>query len=480
MERHFMNPERVRRYLNLGVVRFLFRWVTSTSSHGTVKLERILLFYGKRKDGLPFSERVSFFPIYMVIEILRLLLRWKREYLMNEIFGSRNIRRVTINLAKSIAQYGATRPQVFAGPLLVVWNFTNRCNLKCRHCYQNAGQASREMNLEERLAVIEELDKNFVPTLAFAGGEPLVDPAFFPVAERAASKEIYLSVATNGVLLTEDMCKRLKDSGIGYVEVSLDSSFPEYHDFFRGIPGLWKKTVEGIENAVKAGLMVGLAPTVTRDNLNDLRNLYKLAQDLGVHRFYAFNFIPTGRGKTIEERDLSPEEREEMLEVLYDCLMEKKMAVFSTSPQFGRKCLEKDPQDLVITGHYSVSEGALARVAAEYIGGCGAGRAYCAIQPDGTVTPCVFMPIPVGHLKGESFEAIWSGSSVMQELRDRKHYKAHCGICEYRSVCGGCRARAYAYFSDYLGPDPGCKLNRGYWEERQRRSCQSRSTGIAV
>ncbi|MGC8778621.1 MAG: radical SAM protein, partial [Candidatus Caldatribacteriaceae bacterium] len=419
MERHLMNPEKVRKYLNLGVVRFLFRWVTRPSPHGTVKLERILLFYGKKKEELSFPERVSFFPIYMVIEILRLLLRWKKEYLENEIFGSRNIRRATMNLAKSIAQYGATQPQIFAGPLLVVWNFTNRCNLKCRHCYQNAGRASQELTLEERLAVVEELDRNFVPTLAFSGGEPLTDPDFFPVAERAASKEIYLSVATNGVLLTEDMCKRLRDSGISYVEISLDSSFPEYHDSFRGIPGLWKKTVEGIENALRAGLLVGLAPTVTRENLSDLRNLYRLAQNLGVHRFYAFNFIPTGRGREMVKHDLSPEEREEMLEVLYDCLMEKKMAVFSTSPQFGRKCLEKDSQGVVITGHYSVSEGALARVAAEYVGGCGAGRAYCAIQPDGTVTPCVFMPIPVGDLKRESFEAIWNGSVVMQELRDR-------------------------------------------------------------
>ncbi|MGQ9747270.1 MAG: radical SAM protein [Candidatus Caldatribacteriaceae bacterium] len=479
MDRHFFHPERVRWCLNLRVVRLLLRWVTQSSPQG-VRLERILLFYGE-KGRLSWRERVVFFPIYMIIEILRIMLRWKKEYLQKEVFGSRNVRRVTINLARSVALYGATRPQIFAGPLLVVWNFTNRCNLRCRHCYQNAGREIGELNLKERLQIIEELDVNFVPALAFSGGEPLMDPDFFPVAERAASKEIYVSVATNGTLLTEEMCKKLKDNGVQYVEVSLESSSPGYHDHFRGIPGLFQKTVQGVENALKAGLLVGLAPTVTRDNLKDLRNLYQLAQELRVHRFYAFNFIPTGRGQRIWEQDLSPEEREEMLEILYDCLMEKKIAVFSTSPQFGRKCLEKNSQGLVITGHYSVSEGTLARVGAEYVGGCGAGRAYCAVQPDGTVTPCVFMPIPVGKLNQESFEKIWKESPVMQELRDRKLYKPHCGICEYRSVCGGCRARAYAYFSDYLGPDPGCKLNQNFWEEYWRTKGQSfYSTGVAV
>lgn len=328
--------------------------------------------------------------------------------------------------------------------------------------------------------MIEELDRNFVPVLAFSGGEPLTDPDFFPVAELAASKEIYLSVATNGVLLTKDMCRRLKDVGVRYVEVSLDSSYPEYHDVFRGISGLWKKTVEGIENAVKAGLLVGVAPTITRDNLRDLQNLYQLTQNLGAHRFYAFNFIPTGRGREIVEHDLSPQEREEMLDILYDCLMEKKIAVFSTSPQFGRKCLENDARGVVITGHYSVSEGALARIAAEYVGGCGAARAYCAIQPDGTVAPCVFMSIPVGSLREKAFEEIWNESLVMQELRDRERYKPHCGVCDYRSVCGGCRARAYAYFSDYLGPDPGCKWNRKLWDIYREKSDRFRPTGIAV
>lgn len=469
MNRYLMNPERVRWYLNLFIVRAIFRWVTQKTSDGSVRLEKLLVRYGKPKKGLSFLEFLTFMPVYLAIDILRILLHWKKEYLIREIFGSRNIRRATINLARSVAEYGATRPQKFAGPLLVVWNFTNLCNLRCRHCYQNAGEKTEQLSLEDRLRVIDELEENFVPTLAFSGGEPLCDPEFFAVAQYAASKEIYLSVATNGVLLTEDTCKKLKDHGIQYVEVSLESSYPEYHDHFRGIPGLWEKTVRGIENAVKSGLMVGVAPTITRENLRDLPNLYRFVKELGAHRFYAFNFIPTGRGKKIWDDDLSPEEREEMLDILYACLMEKKIQVFSTSPQFGRKCVEKNPEGIVITGHYSVAEGKFAKVGAEYVGGCGAGRAYCALQPDGVVTPCVFMPIPVGRLPEKSLKEVWDTSKVLRELRLRELYRGHCGICEFQAVCGGCRARAYAYFGDYLGPDPGCKFNASTY----RTSCEA-------
>lgn len=459
MNRYLMNPERVRWYLNLWIVRALFRWVTQKTRDGSVRLEKILVGYGKPKKHLSFLELLTFLPVYLAIDILRMLLHWKKEYLVQEVFGPRNIRRATINLARSVAEYGATRPQKFASPLLVVWNFTNLCNLRCRHCYQNAGRKTPQLSLTERLRVIDELEENFVPTLAFSGGEPLCDPEFFTVARYAAEKEIYLSVATNGTLLTEDMCKKLRDHGIQYVEISLESSNPEYHDRFRGIPGLWERTVKGIENAVRAGLFVGVAPTVTRGNFRDLPALYRFVQELGVHRFYVFNFIPTGRGREILDEDLSPEEREEMLEFLYDCLMERKIQVFSTSPQFGRKCVEKNPEGVVITGHYSVSEGKLARVGAEYVGGCGAGRAYCALQPDGTVTPCVFMPIPVGRIPEKPLKEIWDTSRVLQELRDRTLYRGHCGVCAFRAVCGGCRARAYAYFGDYLGPDPGCTWN---------------------
>lgn len=171
------------------------------------------------------------------------------------------------------------------------------------------------------------------------------------------------------------------------------------------------------------------------------------------------NFILTERAKEIVVEDLSPEEGEEVLKFLYQCLMERKIFVFSATPQLGRKCLEKNPGGMVIAGYYSVSEGKLARVAAEYVGGCGAGRAYCALQPDRVITPCVFMFIALGNIVEQPFSQIWREQVVLKELRDRTLYGGHGGKCDYQSVCGGCRARAYAYFKDYLAPDSGCKFN---------------------
>ena len=465
MNRLFMNPDRIRFLLNLFFVRYLLGWITLPIRDGKTKLEKVMMYYGKEKKDLTWKEEIGFYPIYVVIEIIRIALKWNKKYLQQEIFASPTLQRVTVNLARSIAQYGTTQPQNFASPLLVVWNFTNLCNLKCRHCYQNAGEKGIQLKYADRLRVIDQLSREYVPALALSGGEPLVDPELYTIIEVATQRGLYVSVATNGTLLTHDTCLALWDAGVQYLEISLDSSEPEYHDQFRGIPGAWQKTIDGIQNAVQTGMMVGIAPTVTRNNLSDLPRLYRLSIELGAQRFYVFNFIPTGRAHTMVQTDLSPQEREELLAFLYDCMMEKKITPFTTCPQFGRFCLEKDPQGMVITGHYSVSEGSIARVAAEYVGGCGAGRAYCAVQPDGSVTPCVFMPIQCGNLLHQTFKEIWDYSSVIVKLRDRKNYQEHCGVCDYRSVCGGCRSRAHAYFGDYLGPDPGCIYNQSAYHQ---------------
>lgn len=298
-----------------------------------------------------------------------------------------------------------------------------------------------------------------------------MDPDFWRVAEYAGRKSIYLSLATNGTLITKEVAHRLRDTGVKYVEISLDSARPEFHDRFRGISGFWKKTVEGIKNCVAVeDLMVGLAPTITKRNINELEDMIELAKELGVDRLYVFNFIPTGRGKKICEDDLTPSMREEMLQLLYKHLRMKEIEVFSTCPQFGRVCLQNAPEGLVVTGHYSTSEGTTAVSDAKFIGGCGAGRAYCAIQPDGKVTPCVFMPLVVGDLKQTELMKIWRNSSILKILRNRENLKSNCGICEYREVCGGCRARAYAYYSDINGPDPGCIRNLEKWEEMEFRT----------
>ena len=182
--------------------------------------------------------------------------------------------------------------------------------------------------------------------------------------------------------------------------------------------------------------------------------------------FYAFNFVPTGRAKEILDIDLSPEEREEMLKVLRMTLDAREISVVSSAPQLGRICtMYADEASLINTGHYGAGPGSTTKTLAKYIGGCGAGRCYCAIQPNGDITPCVFMPIVVGNVRRDDFLDVWENCDVFRQLRDRSTYKENCVSCDYKYYCGGCRARAYGYFGDYLGADPGCINNKELWNQ---------------
>ncbi|MEM2942731.1 MAG: SPASM domain-containing protein [Candidatus Bathyarchaeia archaeon] len=249
--------------------------------------------------------------------------------------------------------------------------------------------------------------------------------------------------------------------GTDYVEVSLDFPDAENHDDFRGVQGAFERTVQGIRNCVAEGIYTCIATTVTRLNLQGVPKIIELAKRLKVRRFIAFNFIPTGRGVDASDIDLTPREREQLLTLLYHENSCGEIEVLSTAPQYARVSLESSGGSNVAPTHFYVGEASWnLKVLAEFIGGCGAGRLYCALQPNGDVSPCVFMPgLTVGNLKEDSFKNIWHSDTVLASLRDRSRLHGSCGSCEYRFVCGGCRARAFAYFNDVLASDPGCIHN---------------------
>ncbi|NIA20619.1 MAG: radical SAM protein [Anaerolineaceae bacterium] len=351
---------------------------------------------------------------------------------------------------------------------MVVWNFTQACNFKCQHCYQNARQALEdELTLEEKIRVVDTLVDRDVSMLAFSGGEPLMGPHFWEIAKYAGQVGFHMSVATNGSLCTSENVQRLVDCGIGYAEVSLDSIDPGKHDHFRGGAGYWDAAVRGIDNCLSnPGIKTGVATTVTRLNIDELENIIQWAIDRGVDTFYAFNFIPTGRGRDCVDLDLSPDQRERMLGILQKTLLEDKIAVMSSATQYGRACIELGDADSAInTGHYGYSSGRKTRILARYVGGCGAGRCYCAIQPNGKVTPCVFMPIEIGDILHDDFQELWLNHPLLGVLRDRDDRTGHCKVCDYKLYCGGCRARSHGYFGDLRKSDPGCKFNLTEWQE---------------
>ncbi len=386
--------------------------------------------------------------------------RRKEDFI--EYFKKAAPRRGLALVLKSIAEYGITRPQKLVAPFLVVWDYTTMCNLRCKHCYSNAGKPARdELTIEEKKKVVDELHDAGVVALAFSGGEPTMCKGFLEMVRYANKKDLYVSVATNGTLITREFARKMKEVGVEYVEISLDHTDPEIHDEFRGVKGAWKRTVEGIKNCVEAGLVTCIATTVTKYNYDDIPNMIELAQKLKVHRFIAFNFVPTRRGREIIDADITPKEMERLLNFLYDKLEEDNgLEVFSTCPAYARISLERvekgEGYNITPTHFAGVHLKGKAIALAEFIGGCGAGRNYCAIEHNGDMQPCVFIPIRIGNVLKDGFENLWRNSEILEMLRNRELLKNGCGTCRYKYVCGGCRARAYAYHNDILASDPGC------------------------
>ncbi len=371
------------------------------------------------------------------------------------------IRRGIESVLKSIALYGVTVPQKLSAPFMIVWNFTNMCNLRCLHCYQKADRPlPSELSLKEKLWIVEEFDEAGIAAIALSGGEPTIHPDYLTIVKAAAKRGIYVATATNGWRFADlDELKKAVDAGLRYIEVSIDSAYMNRHDRFRGVEGSWNKAVKALENAVKIGLSHAMAVTITKYNIDEVDDILDLAESIGVKRVVFFNFIPVGRGEDIVDIDLDPVEREQFMRHIYREMKRRKIEIYTTAPEYGRVVIQMSRGNEVAPTHFVARGDVVTTAIAEFIGGCGAGRIYVALQPDGVVAPCVFMPINIGSIRYTSFKDIWDKNELLLKLRDRDMLKGFCRMCPYRNACGGCRAKAYAYLKDPLESDPGCIYN---------------------
>lgn len=318
---------------------------------------------------------------------------------------------------------------------------------------------------------------------------------FFEVVAYAKKKIPYISIATNGTLLAKDNVKRLKEVGVDYVEISLDGASKEVHDSFRRVPGCFEKTMKGIRNCVGENLDTCIAATAHRENLDEMPKTIELAQELGA-RFMHFNYIPTGRAKKHVELDLNPKERLSLLEIigrkivsLYLKAKEEEQRTgktniktdrfFSTCPQFAsvvKRLAEEEGYDFTVSAHYAAKKGV--ENVANFLGGCGTGRLYVGLEPNGDIKPCVFFPTnkdtTLGNILKDDFEHIWDNNKLLWKLRTREKLETYeingqttgCGNCEDKYICGGCRARAYSYFNGNINaPDIGCIDNEEIWKK---------------
>jgi len=338
------------------------------------------------------------------------------------------------------AAAGAGRPI----PHVVAWNLTRRCNLACAHCYISAGAwhgAGDELDAAACRGIVDQiLAVNDSPLLILSGGEPLVRDDLEEIARHASEGGATVVVGTNGTGLTADRIRSLAAAGIQGVALSIDSLDARYHDRFRHGPGALADTLAAVDRLGDAGLDFLVQFTVTRGNRQELEALLAWAEEAGAVCVNVYFLVETGRAQGM--RGMSPEENDAVLVRLAELQREYRGRLMIRSkcqPQLMRHVYERDPESPLL--HYRTR--------------CPCGVQYCRITPEGKVTPCPYLPEVAGDLRERGFREIWEGSTLFRLLRAGE-LGGKCGRCEYREVCGGCRARAYAVDGDFLGPDPDC------------------------
>ena len=329
-------------------------------------------------------------------------------------------------------------------PHVVAFNLTRRCNLECAHCYIAAGpDAQRDGELDTgsvQRIMGEILEMNPAPMFILSGGEPLLRDDLTTLARFATGRGATVVVGTNGTLLTDERIAALKDAGVSGVAISIDSLRPRYHDNFRRGHGSLDATLAAVERLREHRLDFVVQTTLTRGNRDELRALVAWAESQGAVSFNAYFLVSTGRGAGMAE--LSPQDHEALLGELVDLHVEylgRMLVRAKCAPHFMRLVHQRAPESPVLN----------------YETRCPCGTQYCRVTPDGKLTPCPYLPAVAADLTRQSFADAWQRSSLFQAIRAGR-LGGKCGACEYRKLCGGCRARGFAAEGDPLAADPSC------------------------
>ena len=299
--------------------------------------------------------------------------------------------------------------------------------------------------------ILDKIAEFAKPVVVLSGGEPLLRPDIFDLAEYGAQKGFRMCLATNGSLLTLDTCKSIKKSGIRLVSLSLDGADKESHDSFRGYPGAFDHVLRATDLLKRESIEFIINSSFTRRNQSQIHATYSLAKELGAKAWYMFMIIPTGRGEEVRNELISQEDYEEILRWHYQLEQtDTDMLLRPTcAPQYYRVYAQEAKKAGKSTKRRTLS------FSTGGDKGCVAGQRIAMIRHNGDVLPCSYFPVSGGNLFQSSLAEIW-GSTVFRDMRDFKAYKDRCGVCEYSPVCGGCRARAYAYTGDYMEQEPYC------------------------
>jgi AdoMet-dependent heme synthase len=367
-------------------------------------------------------------------------------------------------------------------PRLVFWETTAACNLVCSHCRRTevADELSPdELSRREAENLIDELSGWGRTILVFSGGEPLLRPDIFHLMRYANDKGVIVALATNGTLIDQNVARRIRESGVDRVSISLDGADEATHDVLRRLPGSFQSAIAGAQALRAEGVPLQINVTVAKHNADQLDEMVSLAKDLGAAALHLFLLVPVGCGMEIaEDQTLQADAYEETLNWLYETeRRETGLQLRATcAPHYFRVVKQRQAGHAdressspsapgghpASAGHPgSAGEGGPRGALHAATRGCLAGTGVCFVSHIGKVYGCGYMPIEAGDLRQTDLAEIWQTSEFFAELRDLDELKGKCGRCGYGRVCGGCRARAYGSTGDFLAEEPFCAYEPG-------------------
>ena len=348
---------------------------------------------------------------------------------------------------------------------LLFWESTIRCNLSCAHCrrLESDEAAGSDLSTGQAKDMIEQLaqlgkGQPMMPVLVFSGGEPLCREDLFELIARAQEAGITTALATNATLIDEKIAGQIKAGGIARVSASLDSSTARVHNKLRQLEGSFERALAGIEHLRQQAVPFQINITLTKHNAEQLDDVYELARSLGAVALHIFMLVPVGCGQILAQTDmLSPEQYEQKLVEICQLDSRGQLQVKVTcGPHYERVIREQGlhqarrntkPPHSAVPGrspHGGPSKG------------CLAGLGVLFVSHQGDVFPCGYLPVNCGNILEQKLADIWYNSDDLARMRDSERLEGKCGICGYRQLCGGCRARAYAATGNYMAEEPFC------------------------
>ncbi|MBI4369597.1 MAG: radical SAM protein [Elusimicrobia bacterium] len=348
----------------------------------------------------------------------------------------------------------------------VYWETTASCNLRCLHCRRQDilyRASPDELTTAEAFDLVNQMSSLGPPVLILSGGEPLFRRDILEIASFAKSRGLPVGIATNGTLVNKDLALRMRQSGIHYASISLDGARAATHDSFRG-RGNFERAIRGALFLKNAGLKIQINFTVTKKNISELPDVYQMAKGLNAYALYLFLLVPVGCGVQIAASQmLSPNQVEDWLKWVVTKNAEGPLPIKTIcAPQYYRIESEMDIPEITksTTGYTSphANEPAFASSlkTEDRRKGCLAGVHMCFISHEGDVFPCGYMPVSCGNIRRQSLKKIWGQSKILNDLRRPDLLEGRCGSCSFQVLCGGCRARAYHEFGNYLQEEPFC------------------------